>query len=113
MEWATGFGLFTNHKRSHEITKIFEKQIPFTYIADGHHRAASAAKVKNAMGKDATPESAYFLTTLFPHDELHIMDYNRLVKDLNGLDASGFIEKLNKISGLKKSNSTVFTRPLP
>ncbi len=80
----------------HEITKIFEKQIPFTYIADGHHRAASAAKVKNAMGKDATPESAYFLTTLFPHDELHIMDYNRLVRDLNGLDASGFIEKLNK-----------------
>lgn len=80
----------------HEITKIFEKQIPFTYIADGHHRAASAAKVKNAMGKDATPESAYFLTTLFPHDELHIMDYNRVVRDLNGLDASGFIEKLNK-----------------
>jgi uncharacterized protein (DUF1015 family) len=80
----------------HEITKIFEKQIPFTYIADGHHRAASAAKVKNAMGTDATPESAYFLTTLFPHDELHIMDYNRLVKDLNGMEAIDFIEKLNR-----------------
>jgi uncharacterized protein (DUF1015 family) len=89
----------------HEITKIFEKQIPFTYIADGHHRAASAAKVKNAMGKDATSESAYFLTTLFPHDELHIMDYNRLVKDLNGLDASGFIEKLNKNFRVEKINA--------
>jgi uncharacterized protein (DUF1015 family) len=89
----------------HEITKIFEKQIPFTYIADGHHRAASAAKVKNAMGKDAAPESAYFLTTLFPHDELHIMDYNRLVKDLNGLDASGFIEKLNKNFMVEKINA--------
>ena len=89
----------------HEITKIFEKQIPFTYIADGHHRAASAAKVKNAMGKDAAPESAYFLTTLFPHDELHIMDYNRLVKDLNGLDASSFIEKLNKNFMVEKINA--------
>lgn len=88
----------------HEITKIFEKQIPFTYIADGHHRAASAAKVKNAMGQDATSESGYFLTTLFPHDELHIMDYNRLVKDLNGLDASGFLEKLNRNFSVEKVN---------
>jgi len=89
----------------HEITKIFEKQIPFTYIADGHHRAASAAKVKNAMGGDATPESAYFLTTLFPHDELRIMDYNRLVRDLNGLSADDFIEKLNKNFGVEKLNA--------
>jgi uncharacterized protein (DUF1015 family) len=79
-----------------EITQIFEKQIPYTYIADGHHRAASAAKVKNAMGKDASPEAGYFLTTLFPSDELHIMDYNRLVKDLNGLTGEEFLEKLNK-----------------
>lgn len=86
----------------HEIRKIFEKQIPYTYIADGHHRAASAAKVKNALGKDATPESGYFLTTLFPHDELRIMDYNRVVKDLNGLDAGSFLEKLNKNFGVEK-----------
>jgi uncharacterized protein (DUF1015 family) len=88
----------------HEITKIFEKQIPCTYIADGHHRAASAAKVKNAMGKDATLEAAYFLTTLFPHDELRIMDYNRVVKDLNGLDAARFIENLNKNFSVEKIN---------
>ncbi|HEY2648074.1 MAG TPA: DUF1015 family protein [Puia sp.] len=89
----------------HEITKIFEKQIPFTYIADGHHRAASAAKVKTAMGQDATTEASYFLTTLFPHDELHIMDYNRLVKDLNGLDTDSFLEKLNKNFKVKKVNA--------
>jgi uncharacterized protein (DUF1015 family) len=87
-----------------EITKIFEKQIPYTYIADGHHRAASAAKVKNAMGKDATPEAGYFLTTLFPHDELRIMDYNRVVKDLNGLEAKTFIEKLSKNFIVEKTN---------
>jgi uncharacterized protein (DUF1015 family) len=88
----------------HEITRIFEKQIPFTYIADGHHRAASAAKVRNAMGKDATPESAYFLTTLFPHDELRIMDYNRVVKDLNGLDTADFLEKLKQHFTVEKIN---------
>ena len=83
----------------HEITKIFEKQILFTYIADGHHRAASAAKVKNALGKEATPESEYFLTTLFPSDELHIMDYNRVVKDLNGWMQMAFLKNLTRISG--------------
>jgi len=78
-----------------EITQIFHKQIPCTYIADGHHRAASAAKVKNALGKEATPDAEYFLTTLFPSDELRILDYNRVVKDLNGLDTKRFLEKLN------------------
>lgn len=79
-----------------EITQIFHKQIPYTYIADGHHRAASAAKVKNALGKDATPDAAWFLTTLFPSDELRILDYNRVARDLNGLDEKDFLEKLNK-----------------
>ena len=46
-----------------EITMIFQKQIPFTYIADGHHRAASAAKVKKALGDNAPAEAEYFLTT--------------------------------------------------
>jgi uncharacterized protein (DUF1015 family) len=88
-----------------EITKIFQKQIPFTYIADGHHRAASASKVKKALGKEASPEAGYFLTTLFPSEELHIMDYNRVVKDLNGLDKNSFLEKLNKNFRVEKLNS--------
>jgi uncharacterized protein (DUF1015 family) len=79
-----------------QITKIFEKEIPFTYIADGHHRAASAAKIKKELGSDATPESDFFLTTLFPSNDLKIMDYNRVVKDLNNLDTAGFLQKLNK-----------------
>jgi uncharacterized protein (DUF1015 family) len=79
-----------------DITKIFEKQVPYTYIADGHHRAASAAKVKNTLGGQASTDAEYFLTTLFPSDELRIMDYNRVVKDLNGLDSNSFLEKLNK-----------------
>jgi uncharacterized protein (DUF1015 family) len=76
------------------ITTIFAEQVPCTYIADGHHRAASAAKVKVAMGSDATENANYFLTTLFPHNQLQIMDYNRVVKDLNGHCLEDFIAKI-------------------
>jgi uncharacterized protein (DUF1015 family) len=85
-----------------EITEIFHKQIPFTYIADGHHRAASAAKVRMSLGKDAGPDADYFLTTLFPSDELRIMDYNRVAKDLNGLSSAAFLEKVNKNFSVEK-----------
>jgi uncharacterized protein (DUF1015 family) len=76
-----------------KISSLFEKEIPFTYIADGHHRAASAAKVRQVAGTEAAD---YFLTTLFPSNQLHIMDYNRVVKDLNGLTPKGFIKELAK-----------------
>jgi uncharacterized protein (DUF1015 family) len=78
------------------ITNLFNTQIPCTYIADGHHRAASAAKVRKALGENKTAASDYFLTTLFPSDQLYIMDYNRVVKDLNGLTTAEFLEKLSE-----------------
>jgi uncharacterized protein (DUF1015 family) len=74
------------------ITNLFHHQVPCTYIADGHHRAASAAKVSAALPD--RPEARYFLTTIFPASQLAIMDYNRVIKDLNGLSAAAFIEKL-------------------
>ncbi|HVU97479.1 MAG TPA: DUF1015 family protein [Puia sp.] len=78
------------------ITALFATEVPFTYIADGHHRAASAAKVRKALGTSASSASDYFLTTLFPSDQLAIMDYNRLVHDLNGHSVEAFIDGLNK-----------------
>ena len=75
------------------ITGLFSKKVPQTYIADGHHRAASAAKVRKAL-TNRSEGADYFLTTLFPSDQLYIMDYNRVVKDLNGLDAATFLQKL-------------------
>lgn len=78
------------------ITSIFEKEIPCTYIADGHHRAASAAKVRATLGGNATKNADYFLTTLFPSNQLYIMDYNRVVKDLNGLTPAAFLEAVAK-----------------
>lgn len=70
------------------------------YIADGHHRAASAVKVglkRRKENPDYTGEEEFntFLSVLFPHDELMIMDYNRTVKDLNGLSEEEFLEKVN------------------
>jgi uncharacterized protein (DUF1015 family) len=78
------------------ITDYFAETVPFTYIADGHHRAASAAKVRKALGNDTIPESNFFLTTLFPSDQLRILDYNRVVKDLNGMIEQEFLNGLQK-----------------
>ncbi len=75
------------------ISELFKEQVPFTYIADGHHRAASAAKVRKALGNKAPEGADIFLTTLFPSNQLHIMDYNRVVKDLNGLGTAEVLEK--------------------
>ncbi|HJV20448.1 MAG TPA: DUF1015 family protein [Sediminibacterium sp.] len=79
-----------------EITRLFKEEVPCTYIADGHHRAASAAKVRAQLGSKATPAADYFLTTLFPSNQLYIMDYNRVIKDLNGLSAAAFLTALEK-----------------
>ncbi len=76
------------------ITSLFEEQVPNTYIADGHHRAASAAKVRAELGTNAKEGADYFLTTLFPAAQLQIMDYNRMAKDLNGMSADEFLQKL-------------------
>ncbi len=77
------------------ITSLFEEEVSNTYIADGHHRAASAAKVRKAMGSKRTEKANYFLTTLFPASQLYIMDYNRLIKDLNGLSTEEFLQKVS------------------
>jgi uncharacterized protein (DUF1015 family) len=91
------------------ITSIFEKEIPCTYIADGHHRAASAAKVRAALGVNATKNADYFLTTLFPSNQLYIMDYNRVVKDLNGLTAEAFIEVVSTKFDIEQLAKEPFT----
>lgn len=83
------------------IQKAFH-QIQEIYIADGHHRAASAVKV-GLMKREAhldytgTEEFNYFLSVLFPDDQLMIMDYNRVVKDLNGLSEDAFLANMQEI----------------
>jgi len=76
------------------ITGLFAAKVPNTYIADGHHRAASAAKVSRQL--PGNENAKYFLTTIFPASELTILDYNRVIKDLNGLTKENFISRLQE-----------------
>lgn len=84
------------------ITSIFESDIPCAYVADGHHRAASAFRVgkkrreSNAQ-HNGTEDYNWFLSVLFPGDELKILPYNRAVKDLNCLSREDFITKVRTI----------------
>ncbi len=81
------------------------------YIADGHHRCASACKVALSRRKDpAVPgdsEAEYFLSVLFPDNELMIMDYNRVIRDLNGLSTGEFLEKVREVYQVTASDERV------
>ncbi|MBI2968698.1 MAG: DUF1015 domain-containing protein [Bacteroidetes bacterium] len=83
-----------------KIQKLF-LHIPYTYVADGHHRTAAAALVGKER-RDANPhhtgneEYNFFLAVLFPDDQLKIFDYNRVVKDLNGMTAEEFLKRVSE-----------------
>ena len=64
------------------------------YIADGHHRSASASRVAKTKGGDGNQNSDYFLSVIYPHNQMKILDYNRVVKDLNGLSKEELLQKL-------------------
>ncbi|MCC8172868.1 MAG: DUF1015 family protein [Odoribacter sp.] len=81
------------------IEELFATKVPATYVADGHHRTAAAARI-GAEYKSKNPnhtgeeEYNYFMAVHFPDNQLKIIDYNRVVKDLNGLSTEQFLEKL-------------------
>lgn len=79
-----------------QITKLFDEKVPATYIADGHHRAASGAKVREALVAEGTADerSNYFVTCIFPDTQLLIIDYNRVVTDLKGMSNEEFLNAL-------------------
>ena len=99
---------------SSEVARIRQafEEIHEIYIADGHHRAASAVKVglkrrEENPDYDGTEEFNYFLSVLFPHDQLMIMDYNRTVKDLNGYDKKTFFEKIRENFDIEEESQPV------
>lgn len=94
------------------IVTAFEK-MPATYIADGHHRTAAAALVGNDLKKENPMHSGaeaynYFLAVHFPDDQLTILDYNRVVKDLNGHTAESFIQKLSAAFTVEKKGNSIY-----
>lgn len=89
-----------NTKTVEEIQNIFG-DIQYLYIADGHHRSASAAKVgmkrrEENPGYTGEEEFNYFMAVIFPDKDLYVMDYNRVVKDLNGMTKEEFLAKVNE-----------------
>ena len=92
-----------------KLVKLF-KSIKYLYIADGHHRSASAVKValkrRKQLGKyTGNEEFNYFLSIIYPDTELKVFDYNRIVKDLNGLSEEEFFSKVEESFYLSKSES--------
>jgi len=78
------------------LTLLFDAMAAL-YIADGHHRSAAASRVAAARrGKGKSDTAEYFLAVAFPHDQMRIFDYNRVIKDLNGLSADAFIAKVRE-----------------
>ncbi len=94
------FWVIDNESDIKTITAEFDK-MPALYIADGHHRTAAAAlvgaeKAKNNPNHNGTEEYNYFLAVAFPSSHLKVIDYNRVVRDLNGLSPQQFIERLKE-----------------
>ncbi len=95
------FWVVDDYSKVAMISRYFYEEVPCTYIADGHHRVASAGKVCMEMresGMSITGEESfnYFITCIFPASQLKIMDYNRVVKDLNKLKPEEFLKELEK-----------------
>ena len=111
-----GFGhklwVIDDDKDIKRITEIFAT-IPAFYVADGHHRTAAAARVgaeKKSQNPNHTGEEEYnyFMTVCFPDNQLKIIDYNRVVKDLNGLSESEFIARLGADFEVKEMGAEIY-----
>jgi uncharacterized protein (DUF1015 family) len=90
------------------VTAAFER-LGAIYIADGHHRSAAAARVAAERRKRGTASDSadYFLTIVFPDDQMRILDYNRVISDLNGLTAASLVERLAATFDVTESTSPV------
>ncbi|MBQ6791672.1 MAG: DUF1015 domain-containing protein [Paludibacteraceae bacterium] len=109
------FWVINDQATIEKITAIFA-EIPAMYIADGHHRSAAAAgvgrelKIKNEKLKIEDPEYEFFLAVCFPDNQLNIIDYNRVVKDLNGLSEEEFLKALEEDFEVENLSPTLSSR---
>lgn len=106
------FWLINDDNTIKRITELFAA-IPYLYIADGHHRTAAAAlvgaeKARQNPHHKGDEEYNYFLAVCFPASQLHIIDYNRVVKDLNGLSEEEFLSKLTENFIVEKKGKEIY-----
>ncbi|MEA1974867.1 MAG: DUF1015 family protein [Bacillota bacterium] len=107
----------TDEKLNNEIEVIFNTEIDSLYIADGHHRSASSVKV-GMKRREANPnytgeeEYNYFMSVMFPDEDLFIMDYNRVIDTLNGLEFNEFMNKVEEKFEVNKLDTLEPYRPM-
>lgn len=93
------FWVINDKATNDKIVELFATKVPYLYVADGHHRTAAASRIGKERAEknpnhSAKDEYGYFMTVFFPDNQLKIIDYNRVVKDLNGLSKEDFMNKI-------------------
>jgi uncharacterized protein (DUF1015 family) len=107
------FWVINDKKTNRKIEELFARKVPNTYVADGHHRTAAAALVgkekrENNQAHKGNGEYNYFLAVHFPDNQLRIIDYNRTVKDLNGLTDTEFLNRLNSSFTIEEKGKNIY-----
>ena len=106
------FWVIKDAETNKELEKLFKDKVPNTYVADGHHRTAAAAGMSEEFRKKNPNHTGnepynYFMAVHFPDNQLQIIDYNRVVKDLNGLSSEEFLSKIDENFILNQINDTI------
>jgi len=107
------FWVIEDKETNRKIEKLFVEKVPCMYVADGHHRTAAAARIgleKSSQNPNHTGNEEYnfFMAVIFPDYQLNIIDYNRVVKDLNGLSEDEFHAKLAKYFDIAKMGKDIY-----
>ncbi|PKP12923.1 MAG: DUF1015 domain-containing protein [Bacteroidetes bacterium HGW-Bacteroidetes-3] len=106
------FWVIENTETNKTLENLFKEKVPCTYVADGHHRTAAAAGMSaefSAQNPNHTGNEPYnyFMAVHFPDNQLQIIDYNRVVKDLNGLNPAEFLEKIDANFGITQVSGSI------
>lgn len=112
------FWIVQNDHHNSEIERIFREEVPSTYVADGHHRTAAAALVGNERKKKNPDHSGmeeynYFMAVHFPASQLTIIDYNRVVADLNEMTPRQFLNELDDAFEIRQIGKEIFKPDAP
>ena len=104
------FWVVEDEATNEQIEKLFADKVPYTYVADGHHRTAAAAlvgKERRENNPNHTGQEAYnyFMAVHFPDNQLQILDYNRVIQDLNGHSPESFVDKLKESFEIEEKGS--------
>lgn len=107
------FWPINNPETNKRIEELFATKVPYSYVADGHHRTAAAARIgieKKSQNPNHTGKEEYnfFMAVHFPDNQLNIIDYNRVCKDLNGLSEAEFLQKLEKCFTVTKMGADIY-----